>query len=87
MTVFFRMLLLPNRSPTAPNRSPTNRNKLFCTLTIQLLDQSLESIKTHMRGQKFRRARGEHHCTSQRVGQHDSTQDTLDSCVVLSVVG
>ncbi|MEW5313168.1 MAG: hypothetical protein WDW38_004757 [Sanguina aurantia] len=38
-------------------RSKNFPNKLFCTLTIQLLDQSLESIKTHMRGQKFRRAR------------------------------
>jgi hypothetical protein len=32
---------------------------LYCTLTVQLIDQSIEAVKKHMQGKKFNRAKGE----------------------------
>lgn len=31
---------------------------LYCTLTVQLMDQSVEAVKKHMQGKKFIRAKG-----------------------------
>jgi hypothetical protein len=31
---------------------------LYCTLTVQLIDQSIEAVKKHMQGKKFIRAKG-----------------------------
>jgi hypothetical protein len=44
---------------TAAAQSAARSLMLYCALTGQLMDKSLEAVKKHMQGKKFLRAKGE----------------------------
>ena len=42
---------------------------LYCALTGELIDRSLEAVKQHMRGKKFQRAKGA--CVRARANERE----------------